>query len=273
MQLPIYMDNQAATRVDPRVVEAMLPYFTEKFGNAGSTTHSFGLEARAAVEESRAKIASAVGAKAGDIVFTSGATESNNLAICGAAEKLRSKGKHIVSVATEHPSVLEPLEKLARRGFEITLLPVIPAQSNGDSVNLSKSEKAAKAGLIEAAELAKTLRKDTILVSVMLANSEIGVIQPLSEIATLCKQAWRITAYRCHTGRGQNSPERRTTSSRSDELYRAQDLWAQRHRRPLPAAWSRSGAAGTFDRGRRARIGFSQRHPKRAGHCGIRSGA
>ena len=129
MQLPIYMDNQATTRVDPRVVEAMLPYFTEKFGNAGSTTHSFGLEAKAAVEESREIIASAIGAKAREIVFTSGATESNNLAICGVAEKLASKGKHLISVATEHPSVLEPLEKLGRRGFEVTLLPVTRAQT------------------------------------------------------------------------------------------------------------------------------------------------
>jgi cysteine desulfurase len=173
MKLPIYMDNHATTRVDPRVVEAMLPYFSEKFGNAASATHAFGEDAREAVEASRERIAAAVGAKAAEIVFTSGATESNNLAICGAAERLSTQGKHIVSVATEHPSVLEPLEKLARSGFEITLLPVI---APGDR----------RAGLAEVETLAKALRKDTVLVSVMLANSEIGAIQPLAEIGGLC---------------------------------------------------------------------------------------
>jgi cysteine desulfurase len=174
MQLPIYMDNHATTGVDPRVVEAMLPYFTEKFGNAGSTTHSFGSDAKAAVKKSREIIASGIGAKAKEIIFTSGATESNNLALCGVAEKLASKGKHIISVATEHPSVLEPLEKLVRRGFEVTLLPVIPAPND-------------RAGLIEVEQLASALCEDTILVSVMLANNEIGTIQPLSEIGQLCK--------------------------------------------------------------------------------------
>jgi cysteine desulfurase len=168
------MDNEATTRVDPRVVEAMLPYFTEKFGNAGSTTHSFGWEAKAAVEESREIIASAVGANLQEIVFTSGATESNNLAVRGVAEKLISKGKHIISVATEHPSVLEPLDKLGRCGFEVTLLPVIPAPHD-------------LAGLIQLEQLATAMREDTILVSVMLANNEIGVIQPLAEIGRLCK--------------------------------------------------------------------------------------
>jgi len=174
MNIPIYMDNQATTRVDPRVMEAMLPYFTEKYGNAGSTTHSFGLEAKAAVEEAREKIASGVGAKAKEIVLTSGATESNNLALCGVVKNLISKGKHIISVATEHPSVLEPLEKLSRRGFEVTLLPVVPAPND-------------RAGLIQVEQLAEAMRKDTILVSVMLANNEIGVIQPLAEIGRLCK--------------------------------------------------------------------------------------
>lgn len=175
MNTPVYMDNHATTRVDPRVVEVMLPYFTEKIGNAGSTTHSFGFNAKAAVDESRKIIASAIGAKAKDIVFTSGATESNNLAICGAAEKLSSKGKHLISVATEHPSVLEPLEKLGRRGFEVTLLPVIPSPND-------------HAGLIQIEQLADALRDDTILVSVMLANNEIGVIQPLAEIGRICKE-------------------------------------------------------------------------------------
>ncbi|HEY4761264.1 MAG TPA: aminotransferase class V-fold PLP-dependent enzyme [Thermoguttaceae bacterium] len=169
------MDNHATTRVDARVLEAMLPYFTENFGNAGSITHSFGLQARDAVEESRENIAAAIGAKAKEIVFTSGSTESNNLALRGVADKLSSKGRHLISVVTEHPSVLDPLEKLGRRGFDVTLLPVIAAPHN-------------RSGLIQVEQLAQAMRKDTILVSVMLANNEIGAIQPMAEIVRLCKQ-------------------------------------------------------------------------------------
>src|SRR3989337_1847054 len=120
----VYMDNHATTRVDPRVVEAMLPYFSEKFGNAGSIGHAFGDEARSAVEESRQSIAAAIGADAKEIVFTSGATESNNLAIRGVAERDRRRGDHLVSVATEHKAVLDPLARLARRGYDVTLLDV-----------------------------------------------------------------------------------------------------------------------------------------------------
>jgi cysteine desulfurase len=173
--LPIYLDNHATTRVDPRVIEAMLPYFTEVYGNAGSASHAFGAAARDAVEDSREKIAMAIGAKANEIVWTSGATESNNLAIRGVAEKHAARGRHIISVATEHPAVLDPLASLARRGYEVTLLPVIPAPDP-------------RAGLIEIERLAAAIRKDTILVSIMLANNEIGVIQPLAEIGRLCKQ-------------------------------------------------------------------------------------
>ena len=171
----IYLDNHATTRVDPRVVEAMLPYFTEVFGNPGSSTHSFGHEAKTAVDEARERIAAGIDAAAREIVFTSGATESNNLALRGIAERLAEKGRHIVSVATEHPSVLDPLEKLGRGGFEITLLPVIPA---GDE----------RAGCIDAEQVAAAIRPDTILVSVMLANNEIGAIQPVAEIGRVCKQ-------------------------------------------------------------------------------------
>ena len=173
LQLPIYMDNHATTRVDPRVLEAMLPYFTETFGNPGSTTHSFGREANAAVDAARESVAAAIGARPKEIIFTSGSTESNNLAIRGAAEK--HKGKHLISVVTEHPAVLDPLAKLARRGFEVTLLPVTKSPD-------------ARAGLIAVEQVAETLRDDTILVSVMLANNEIGAIQPLAEIGRLCRQ-------------------------------------------------------------------------------------
>ncbi len=175
VQLPIYLDNHATTRVDPRVVETMLPYFTEIYGNPGSTTHGFGAAAKDAVDEARTKVAAAIGAKTKEIVWTSGATESNNLALRGAAEKQAARGRHVISVTTEHPAVLDPLAKLAQRGFEITLLPVTAAPS-------------ARAGLIHTDQLAAAIRDETILVSIMLANNEIGVIQPLAEIGRLCKQ-------------------------------------------------------------------------------------
>ncbi len=175
LRLPIYLDNHATTRVDPRVVEAMLPYFSEIYGNAGSTTHGFGSAAKDAVDEARGKIAAAIGARAKEIVLTSGATEGNNLAIRGVAEKHVARGRHIVSGTTEHPAVLDPLATLARRGFEITLLPVLASPDP-------------RAGLMRIDQLAAAIRDDTILVSIMLANNEIGAIQPLTEIGQLCKQ-------------------------------------------------------------------------------------
>ncbi len=183
VQLPIYLDNHATTRVDPRVVEAMLPYFSAVYGNPGSATHDFGGAAKDAVEDARSSIAEAIGAQAKEIVFTSGATESNNLALRGIAEraavtasKKASHRRHIISAATEHPAVLDTLAHLARRGCEITRLPVIPSPDT-------------QAGLIRLEQLTDALRDDTVLVSIMLANNEIGVIQPLAEIAKLCKKS------------------------------------------------------------------------------------
>jgi cysteine desulfurase len=175
VQLPIYMDNHATTRLDPRVLDAMLPYLTEAFGNAGSTTHSFGQTAKEAVDAARQQIAAAIGARPKEIVFTSGATESNNLAIKGVAGKLAERGRHIISVATEHPAVLDPLRALARRGFDVTLLPVTQSPDP-------------RAGLIRVEQVAEALRDETILVSVMLVNNEIGAIQPVAEIGGLCRQ-------------------------------------------------------------------------------------
>jgi cysteine desulfurase len=168
------MDNHATTRVDPRVVEAMLPYFTEAYGNAGSVGHAFGEQAREAVESSRAMIALAIGAEPEEIVFTSGATESNNLAIRGVAERAKRRGDHIVSVRTEHKAVLDPLARLARRGYDVTLLDV---ESHGSP----------RAGWLDPQRVADALQDATALVSVMLANNEIGVIQPLAEIAEICR--------------------------------------------------------------------------------------
>jgi cysteine desulfurase len=175
LQLPIYMDNHSTTRVDPRVLEAMLPYFGEKYGNAGSTNHPFGWEAKEAVDRARETVAAAIGAQPREIVFTSGATESNNLAIRGVAESVGARGKQILSVATEHKAVLDPLAHLGRRGFEITLLSVEQAGSP-------------RAGLISPAQVAEAISDKTALVSVMLANNEIGVIQPIAEIAAVCRE-------------------------------------------------------------------------------------
>ncbi|MBA4020406.1 MAG: IscS subfamily cysteine desulfurase [Pirellula sp.] len=169
----IYMDNHATTRVDPRVVEAMLPYFTEQYGNPGSINHPFGWEAKDAVDGARATIARGIGAGEREIVFTSGATESNNLALKGAAERARKKGNHIVSLTTEHKSVLDVLDKLSRRDFAVTLVPVEQIGSE-------------TCGVVDLQRLADALRPDTILVSVMAANNEIGVVQPIAEIGRLC---------------------------------------------------------------------------------------
>src|SRR6185295_7680490 len=153
----------------------MLPYFDRTYGNAASTSHAFGWEAKEAVDRAREQIATAIGASSREIVFTSGATESNNLAIRGVCERHQRRGNHIVSLATEHKSVLDPLARLGRRGFEITLLPVEQAPSD-------------RAGLIDPAQIAAALRDDTLLVSMMLANNEIGALQPVAEIASICRE-------------------------------------------------------------------------------------
>jgi cysteine desulfurase len=175
MNLPVFMDNHSTTRVDPRVVEAMLPYFTQHFGNAASTSHSFGWDAKAAVDAARESIAAAINATPREIVFTSGATESNNLAIRGMTDRLRRRGNHVVSVATEHKAVLDPLMHLQRKQFDVMLLPV--AQHGR-----------ADAGLVDLEQLRDALRDDTCLVSVMLANNEIGILQPIAEIGRLCRE-------------------------------------------------------------------------------------
>ncbi|MCA9207145.1 MAG: aminotransferase class V-fold PLP-dependent enzyme, partial [Planctomycetales bacterium] len=171
----IYMDNHATTRVDSRVVEAMLPLLTDHYGNPASTSHAFGWDAKAAVDAAREMIAASLNASPREIVFTSGATESNNLAIRGVCERSRRRGDHLISVTTEHKAVLDPLAKLGRRGFDMTLLPV-------------RQQGTADAGRIDLDQLADSIRDDTALVSVMLANNEIGTLQPLAEIGRLCKQ-------------------------------------------------------------------------------------
>ncbi|MBE9104062.1 IscS subfamily cysteine desulfurase [Nostoc cf. edaphicum LEGE 07299] len=165
---PIYLDCHATTAVDEQVLAAMLPYFTEKFGNPASIGHVYGWEAEAAVKQTREILAAAINATLEEIVFTSGATEANNLAIKGVAEAYFKKGQHIITVATEHSAVIDPCNYLKSLGFEITILPV------------------QKDGLIDLTELKKAFRPETILVSVMAANNEIGVLQPLAEIGEMC---------------------------------------------------------------------------------------
>lgn len=167
---PIYLDHQATTPVDPLVLEAMLPYFTEHPGNAASNSHLYGWEAEAAVKLARQTLAKAINAAPADLIFTSGATEANNLAIKGIAETYLQKGRHLITVQTEHHAVLEPCRYLEKLGFEVTYLPV---QNHG---------------LIDLQQLEAAVRPDTILVSVMAANNEIGVLQPLADISTLCRQ-------------------------------------------------------------------------------------
>jgi cysteine desulfurase len=161
---PIYLDCHATTPLDERVLEAMLPYFKQHFGNPASSSHIYGWEAEAAVQRARSILADAIHATPEEIVFTSGATEANNLAVKGVAEAYFSKGRHIITVQTEHNAVLDPCQYLQSLGFEVTFLPVQPD------------------GLIDLTELEKAIRPDTILVSVMAANNEIGVLQPLAEI-------------------------------------------------------------------------------------------
>lgn len=167
---PIYLDCHATTAVDERVLAAMLPYFTENFGNPASIGHVYGWEAEAAVKQTREILAGAINATPEEIVFTSGATEANNLAIKGVAEAYFKKGQHIITVATEHNAVIDPCNYLKTLGFEITILPV------------------QKDGLIDLTELKKAFRPETILVSVMAANNEIGVLQPLAEIGEMCHE-------------------------------------------------------------------------------------
>jgi cysteine desulfurase len=170
VKLPIYLDNHATTPVDPRVVEAMLPYFTEKFGNPASRNHSFGWAAEEAVETAREQVAELIGGKAEEIVFTSGATESDNLAIKGVAEGHREKGNHVVTAVTEHKAVLDSCKRLEKCGFRVTYLPV------------------GKDGLLDLDDLQETLTGETILVTIMVANNEVGVMQPIAEIGKLCRE-------------------------------------------------------------------------------------
>jgi cysteine desulfurase len=170
VSLPIYMDNHATTPLDPRVLEAMMPYFTTRFGNAASRNHSFGWEAEQAVETAREQVAKLIGATAKEIIFTSGATESDNLAIKGIAEMYRERGNHVITQVTEHKAVLDTCKRLEKHGYRVTWLPV---KANG---------------IIDIEDLKRAIDDKTILVSIMAANNEIGVLQPIREIGKICHE-------------------------------------------------------------------------------------
>jgi cysteine desulfurase len=170
LKFPIYLDYSATTPVDPRVAEKMIPYLTELFGNPASRSHAFGWTAEKAVEEAREDVAALVGADPKEIIWTSGATESNNLAIKGAAHFYSGKGKHIITLKTEHKAVLDTVRELERQGFEATYLDV---QENG---------------LVDLEALKAAIRPDTVVISVMFVNNEVGVVQPIAEIGELCRE-------------------------------------------------------------------------------------
>jgi cysteine desulfurase len=170
VKTPIYLDNNATTRCDPRVVETMLPFFTENYGNAASRNHPFGWFAEEAVDNAREQIAALIGASAKEMIFTSGATESNNLAIKGVASMYRKKGNHIITQVTEHKAVIDPCKRLERDGFQVTFLPVD------------------KYGQVSPEQVREAITDQTILVSIMAANNEIGTLQPIKEIGKVCKE-------------------------------------------------------------------------------------
>src|SRR5271154_1220067 len=171
LKLPIFMDNTSTAPVDPRVLEEMIPYFTTKFGNAASRSHQFGWEAEEAVDYARERVAKLIGAKEGkEIVITSGATESDNLAIKGVAEFYADKGKHIITTVIEHKAVLDTCKRLEKQGYEVTYLGVD------------------KSGLVDPADVRKAITSKTILVSVMLGNNEIGTVEPIEEIGKITRE-------------------------------------------------------------------------------------
>src|SRR6187551_2574686 len=170
LKLPIYLDNNATTPMDPRVLEAMIPYFTEKFGNAASRSHSFGWVAEEAVEYAREQVAKLIGADPKEIIFTSGATEADNLAIKGVYEMYASKGNHIITCTTEHKAVLDTCKHIEKIGGQVTYLEVEPD------------------GLVDLAKLEAAITPQTILIAIMYANNEIGTINPMKEISAIAKK-------------------------------------------------------------------------------------
>jgi cysteine sulfinate desulfinase/cysteine desulfurase-like protein len=234
LTLPIYLDNHSTTRTDPRVVEAMLPFFTEIYGNAASISHRFGWEAGEAVDRARQQVAAAIGAEPKEIVFTSGATESNNLAIKGVAQALKRKGSHLVTAVSEHKAVLDTMRRLAREGWDLTV------------ASCDETGRAA----IESIEAALTDR--TVLVSIMAANNEVGTLNPIREIGRLCRDRGVVF----HT---------------DAQPFGTQVLRSQGRGCPVRAAAESPGAARSPGRWGRARAGAPERNA--GGADGRRAGS
>ena len=243
IKLPIYMDYHATTPADPRVVEAMTPYFTQHFGNAASRNHPFGWEAEEAVDKARKQVADLIGAHPKEIVFTSGATESDNLAIKGVAEMYREKGNHVITCVTEHKAVIDTCKRLEKDGYRVTYLPV------------------QKDGLVNLDDLRNAITDKTILISIMTANNEIGVIQPIAETGGDRQGEGRAVPYRRRAGGRQGAVQRQRLEGRPGLDHRAQDVRSEGSRRALRAAAESARAAGADHRRRRARARHAVRAP------------
>ncbi len=229
---PIYLDNHATTRVDPRVLDAMLPYFSEIYGNAASISHRFGWDAGDAVEAARGKIAELFNTDARNVIFTSGATEANNLALKGVLHAA-PPGSHLITAAAEHKAVLDPAKRLSRSGYEVTVLPVD------------------QHGMVDPQQIAESLRPNTVLVSIMSANNEVGTLNDIAEIAALCRER----GVHFHTDAAQSAGKIAARpvddTDRFAESVGTQNLRAQGHRRVVRAAWFSADQAGTATRRRR----------------------
>ncbi len=252
-KLPIYMDNHATTPVDARVLEAMLPYFREDFGNAASRSHVFGWNAERAVEQAREQVAAVIGASGREIVWTSGATESDNLAIKGAAEFYRDRGNHIITAVTEHKAVLDTCKRLEKSGFEVTYLPV------------------ERDGRVNPQAVADALTDRTIVVSIMLANNEVGTINPVAEIGQVVKARGAVFHIDAVQGVGKIPFDVATSARRSGFPVGAQDVRPQGRGRALRAAQAARAHHPDHRRGRpRARHALG--HVECAGHRRVRQG-
>jgi cysteine desulfurase len=251
LKLPIYLDNHSTTAVDPRVLQAMLPYFTEKFGNAASRNHAFGWEAEAGVEAARAQIAALIHADPKEIVFTSGATESNNLALKGVAAMYREKGDHIITVATEHRAILDTAKRLEKEGLKVTYLPVPPD------------------GIVNPDDVRNAITDRTILISVMMANNEIGTINPVAEIGKIAKERGVVFHSDATQGVGKIGGCA-GDGNRRDVVLRAQALWSQGRGGALRATTQPAGPVGRSDGRRRARARHALRHASGAVDRGVR---